>query len=86
MRAAPSYIAGTNNLAFSDPEEIGKGKDLGADVDDCMRRLAFSSRVSNSHGRVVTDEGDGISRRAEGNTLDPACMLLAFCLLCNRWT
>ena len=45
---------------------------MGADVDDCMRRLAFSSGVSNSHGRVVTDEGDGISRGAESNTLDPA--------------
>lgn len=66
------YVAGTNNLALGDPEKIGEGKNLGADVDDCMRRLAFSSGVSNSHGRVVTDEGDGISRGAESNTLDPA--------------
>jgi len=69
-----SYIAGTNNLALGDPEEVGKGKDLGADVDNCMRRLALSSRVSNSHSRVVTDKGNGISGGTEGNTLDPSCM------------
>lgn len=84
MEAVSSYITGTDNLAFSDPEEICKGKDLGADVDDCMRRLAFSSRVSNSHSRVVTDKGNGISGRAEGNTLDPACKVLACHILPMR--
>jgi hypothetical protein len=72
VKAVFSYIAGTDNLALRDPQKIGEGKDLGADVDDCMWRLAFSSGVSNSHGRVVTNKGNGITRGAEGNTLDPA--------------
>jgi hypothetical protein len=81
-----SYISGTDNLALSNPEEISEGENLGADVDDCMRRLAFSSRVSDSHSRVVTDKGDGISRRAECNTLDPACRKSARWLYCDRRT
>jgi hypothetical protein len=75
-----SYISGTNNLALGNPKKIGEGEDLGADVDDCMRRLAFSSRVSDSHSRVMTDKGNGISRGTEGNTLDPPYRMLACCL------
>lgn len=80
-----SYISGANNLALRNPEEIGEGKDLGANVDDCMRRLAFSSRVSDSHSRVMTDKGNGISRGTEGNTLDPTYRLymLAGCPYCR---
>lgn len=56
-----SYIAGANDFTLTDPKEVGKGEDLSADVDDSLRGLAFSSGISDGHGRVVADKGDGVS-------------------------
>lgn len=71
-----AYISGTNNLAFADPQKVGERKNLRADVEDCVRRLALPSRICNGDCGIMAGKGEGVAGGTKGDTLDPPSRLI----------
>lgn len=68
-----AVIAGADDFALGDPEEVGKRQHLRGDGDDGLGRLLGRRGVDDCDAAVVRGEGEGVAGWREGYAVHPAC-------------
>lgn len=67
-----AVVAGADDLALGDPEQVGEGQELRGDGDHGRWRLLWCRGVDYRNAAVVGCEGEGVARGREGDAVDPA--------------
>ena len=69
-------MSSCNDLSLAVPNKTVKRQQPGSDVQHRPRGLLWSARVHDSHTAIVSSEGQRITTRREGNTLNPTSSIV----------